>query len=229
MTKLSLLPGYAAVIDYDGRSVAEVLASLEYGDGLQITAFTATPPQVELGDADATVDLAWTIVGTVTGQTLTDSVAGGLALADPVADRSLADVSVASSRTFTLAAENTGAPGGTDSKSRQVNVPQLPRRYWGVADAEALDSAGVIALASSELSGGRAKSFTVDAGSGAGKFVYFAYLATLGNPAGYKLLAYDDDPVVTTVEVTTAAGLVANYKVLRSPNLLTGVVLAEIS
>lgn len=226
MTKLSLLPGYAAYIDYDGRSVSEVLAELEYGDGLSIDTLTATPAEIELGASEA-IELAWAITGTVTGQSLDDSVDGAVALADPVADRAVTVAGVDSARTFTLSAENADAPGGIDSKTRSISVAQLPRRFWGVSAAAALDSAGVVALAGSELSGARSKTFAVDGGAGA--YAYYAYPASLGDPGSYRIYGFTEDPVQTTVEVTTAAGATLDYIVLRSPNPLTGTIPVEIA
>lgn len=229
--KVTDAQGYADAAAASAAGLAAVdprLDALEYaiGGGLQITAFTATPASIEMG-GNSNVALAWTIAGTVTGQSMADSVSGAVALANPVTDRGK-NVAFNTSRTFTLTAENTGAPGGTDTKTRQVTVPALPRRFWGVADAAALDGPGVVALAGSELAGSRAKTFTVDGGSGAGKYLYFAFLADLGAAASYKIFGAGETPIATTVSVTTAAGLTANYIVLRSPEKVLGSATVEV-
>lgn len=220
-------PAGADYLDYDGRSVGDVLAELEYGDGFVISNFAASPAEVEDG-ATISVDLSWTITGTITGQTLTDSVAGAVTLADPVADRAVTITGVNSTRTLTLVATNTGAPGGADSKNAVVAITKKNRRFWGTSASATLDSAGVLALSGSELSNSRAKTFTLD--GGAGLYFYEAYIGTLGAPSGYKINSFDETPAVQTgVSVTTAAGLNANYTIVRSPNPLIGSNTVEIA
>ncbi|MFC0206428.1 hypothetical protein [Novosphingobium soli] len=219
MAKFSEAPGIAGLLNYKpGVSVADALDQLLY-PGLSITALTVTPSQIEQG-ASVPVTVAWTISGTITGQTLE-----GITV--PAADRSKVFPGVSASNTFDLTVTDAAAPGGPTTASRSASVTVLPRRFWGVSDSPALDSAGVIALAGSELSGSRAKSFTVDGGAG-GKFVFFAYLASLGAHTGAKLYGFDETMVVATVSVTTAAGLTANYTVLRSPEKQAGAVPVEI-
>lgn len=108
--------------------------------------------------------------------------------------------------------------------TRTAAVTFLPRRFWGVSASDALTKAQVIALAGSELSPARAKAFTVNA---AGQYVYVAYLASLGDPAGFKIGGFNEPYVKTIVSITTAAGLTADYILLRSLNKLTGSVSVE--
>ncbi|MEE4451464.1 hypothetical protein [Novosphingobium resinovorum] len=221
MAKFSEAPGIAGLLNYKpGVSVAAALDKLLY-PGLSITALTVTPSQIEQG-ASVAVTVAWTISGTITGQTLE-----GVAVAP--ADRSKVFPGVSASNAFDLTVTDAAAPGGAVSANRSASVTVLPRRFWGVADAAALDSAGVVALAGSELSNARAKSLTVEGSAAPGKYAYYAYPASLGDPASYKIYGFDEAPVKTTVSVTTAAGATLNYIVLRSPNKLTGTIPVEIS
>ncbi|MBF7010598.1 hypothetical protein QUC32_13015 [Novosphingobium resinovorum] len=221
MAKLSEAPGIASILNYKpGVTIADALDKALY-PGLSITAMTVAPSQIEQG-ASAAVTVAWTVSGTITGQTLE-----GEAVA--VGDRSKVFPAVSASNVYDLTVQDAGAPGGAVSASRSVSVTVLPRRFWGVADAAALGSAGVVALAGSELSSARAKSLTVEGGAAPGKYAYYAYPASLGDPASYKIYGFDEVPVKTTVSVTTAAGATLSYIVLRSPNKLTGSIPVEIS
>ena len=112
-----------------------------------------------------------------------------------------------------------------NGRLRQLTFTKLPRRFWGVSANAALTGAQVIALAGSELSSARAKAFNVTA---ADQYVYFAYLASLGDPTGYAIGGFAEGYVKTVVSVTTAAGHTADYIVLRSTNKLTGAVPVEV-
>lgn len=221
MAKLSEAPGIAGILNYKpGVSIADALDKALY-PGLTITAMAVAPSQIEQG-ASVAVTVSWTVSGTVTGQTLE-----GEAVA--AADRSKIFPAVSASHVFDLTVQDAGAPGGAVSASRSASVAVLPRRFWGVADAAALGSAGVIALAGSELSSARAKGLSVDGGAAPGKYAYYAYPASLGEPAAYKIYGFDEVPVRTVVSVTTPAGATLDYIVLRSPNKLTGTIPVEIS
>ena len=76
MTKLSLLPGYAAHIDYDGRSVSEVLDKL---DGAIDGSLSPSPRAVPLvADAEGNVVL-WLINGVLDGSGLGPEMRGVVA------------------------------------------------------------------------------------------------------------------------------------------------------
>lgn len=221
MAKLSEAPGIAGILNYKpGVSIADALDKALY-PGLSITAMTVAPSQIEQG-ASVAVTVAWTVSGSVTGQTLEGE-------AVPVADRSKVFPAVSASNVFDLTVQDDEAPGGAVSANRSASVTVLPRRFWGVADAPALGSAGVVTLAGSELSAARPKSLTVEGDAAPGKYAYYAYPASLGEPAGYKIYGFDETPVRTLVSVTTPAGATLDYIVLRSPNKLTGSIPIEVS
>ncbi|WP_375276368.1 hypothetical protein [Methylorubrum thiocyanatum] len=199
------------------------LAPLEYG-GISILTMSVAPTTAEIG-ATVNPQVSWTLNTDPSAQTL-----NGVALADQVNDRSKAfagvtapDPTQAGAITYALHVEDASAPPGSANEyDRSVQLSWLPRRYWGTSASAALDAAGVLALADSELSGTRAKNFAVDGGADPGKYVYFVYPAYLGDPAGYSINGFGETPVITTVSVTTAAGATLNYKVVRSPNRFAG-------
>ncbi|MGW8202969.1 SGNH/GDSL hydrolase family protein [Sphingomonas bisphenolicum] len=108
--------------------------------------------------------------------------------------------------------------------------PEPPdgRRYWGVSSNGVLTAADVVALAGSDDATTRAKSFSVDAGTGAGQYVYYAYPASFGAPEIYKIFDFEEVYSELTVTITTVTGDRA-YTVLRSINKLTGIVPVEVA
>lgn len=221
MTKLSLLPGYSAYIDHDGRSVADVLAALEYGDGLSIESFTATPSVIETGTTDAEIALDWSISGTVTGQTLTDSVDGVIALGDPVADRSASQGGVDSTRTFTLSASNAGAPGGPDTKTATASVAIQSRFYTGPAAGTSPSDTALRALPINGFATTRARTVTYDCTGG--RYPCYAWPAALGTLSSVKVggLSFSDF-TVTTRDVVNAQGAPVSMNILVFNTLQNG-------
>jgi hypothetical protein len=206
--------------------LADAVARLGYG-GLSITTFTANPTIAEVGSTVASTALAWTIAGaSPTVQALTRT--GGAATALIASDRAKnVAANLTTDTTFSLTATDGAAPPGAIGASKTVTTTLqfLPRRFWGASASGALASADVIGLAGSELTSNRAKTFNVTA---AGQYVYLAYLASQGEPAVFKIGGFNEAYVKTTVSVTTAAGLTANYTVLRSLNKLTGTASVEV-
>ncbi|SFG08503.1 hypothetical protein SAMN05518801_10740 [Novosphingobium sp. CF614] len=204
MTKLSLIPAAAALIDYDGRSVADVLAQLEYA-GLAITSMTAVPAQIEAGGS-ADVTVSWTLLGTPTGQTLE-----GVTVAVGTLSKLFPGVSAAI--TYDLYVEDTGAPGGTASDTRQASVACLDKGHAGTinkTDGATLTSAEVNAMAQSWFETGslsRTRNFTT-AADGA---IWVSIPAAFADPATFKVNNNVIVPVKTTRSHTTATGQVVAY------------------
>lgn len=203
-----------------GKTVAQVLDELTYV-GMNISALTASPTTIEQG-ASVSVVLNWTVSGNVTGQ----SVNGQNVVASA---RTVTFNNISTSTTFTLFTFDTNAPGGTASVSRAVSVTVLPRRFWGVSDNATLTSAEIIALSGSELNAGKAKTVTISGGASPGKYIYYAYPSSLGDPTTYKLYGFNDSYVKTLVTVTTTAGATLQYTVLRTTNKLSGNVPLEVA
>ncbi len=205
---------------YDGGTISDALDKLLYTSPA-ITALSVSPATAEIG-ASVNPTVSYTVTGNVTAQTLNgDAVTPG--------NGSTGDTGVTADKSYTLAVTDGAAPAGTDnSASASASITFFNRRFWGASDSATLDSAGVVGLASSELSNARGKSLSVDGGADPGKYIFFAYPAALGDPASYKIFGFDEEPVKTTVSVTTAAGATLDYIVLRSPEKLTGTVPVEI-
>ena len=132
---------------------------------------------------------------------------------------------ISASTSFTARARGAVPDYPVVEETRTASISFLHRRYWGVSGSATLNSAGVVGLAGTDLSSGRAKSATVTA---ADQYVYVAYPAEWGDPSSYKLFGFGEAPVKTTVSVTKSNGATVSYIVLRSPLKLTGPVSVEV-
>lgn len=209
----------AGDITHNGQTMAALIDKALYTPAV-ISGLTATPSVIEQG-ASVSVALAWTITGSITAQTINGATV-------PYADRSKTYTSVSVNTTYQLAITDSAAPGGAVGSNASVSVAVRPRRYWGLSANTTLTSSEIIALSNSELNSTRAKSFIIDGGVSPGSYVYYAYLASLGDPTNYKIFGFDDVPVKSTVTVTTAVGAVLNYTVLRSENKLFGSISVDV-
>jgi len=197
---------HATGIGYDERSVAQVLAELEYqqGGGLSITSFTVTPSQIETGDSQD-VTAAWTIAGTITGQTLE-----GVAVT-PISDREKVFTAVSASNEYNLAVENTAAPGGTASDTAAATVTVLQKGHAGTINkTTGITSLEVNGMAQAWFASGitRTLSFTT-AEDG---YLWYSQPASQADPSTFKLGGFTISPTKTTRTHTNAHGMDASYK-----------------
>ena len=198
--------GGAAAVDYDGRSVEQVLAELEYqqSGGLSITSFTVTPSQIETGDAQD-VTAAWTIAGTITGQTIE-----GVAVT-PISDREEVFSAVSATNEYNLYVEDTGAPGGTASDTATATVTVLQKGHAGTINkTSGITSSEVNGMSQSWYASGitRTLSFTT-AEDG---YLWYSQPASQADPSTFKLGGFTISPTQTTRTHTNAHGEPASYK-----------------
>lgn len=170
-----------------------------------IASFTLTPAAIEIGNATASVTLAWTFYATPASLTLngvSKSVSSSGETVTATDDGSTHQV------TYTLA---------TSIGSKTEAFHFYPNLYWGVSStAGSPTSAFVIGLASKQLSGSKAKTFTVNAGSG--QYIYFCSPVRYGQCA-FKSGGFEGGfEAAQTVSVTNASGHTENYYVYRSTN-----------
>ncbi|WP_170317612.1 hypothetical protein [Paroceanicella profunda] len=195
--------------------VAARLAALET---LSIATLTVTPSGVQELGASVTPTLTWTYAGE--GSIASVSVNGTAISAAATSYVAPAPITAGTSYTVQV----TDTLGRTDSRS--VTVPFQPRVFWGASASSSLNSAGIITLSGSRLQSNKTLFESI---ATAGGYAYFAYPASFGAPSLYRLFGFDEDPVSTTVSVTTAAGHTADYIVLRSPAPAAGAMSVEVS
>lgn len=205
----------ADLIAYGAGSVKDALDELLYGDGLSIDSFTATPAIIETGGS-ATVNIAGAISGTVTGFSVTDSVDGAVTTSGTAASFTGSQAGVDSARTFTLSASNTGAPGGTDTKTATVSVADADKGHVGTinkSDGATLTSGEVNAMSQEWFATSitRTLNFTTDADG----YLWYSHPASLADPSAFKVGGFVVSSEKTTRSHTTATGQTVSYNDFR--------------
>lgn len=107
----------------------------------------------------------------------------------------------------------------TGNATDNVSISWLFKRYWGTDANGTLTDAELIA-GSNELSGSRAKTFSV---TPANEFVYFAYPQSYGNLTSITVNGFESISAftLTTQSHTNASGGITTYNVYVSNNLFT--------
>ena len=180
----------------------------------------ATPSIVEVGGA-ADIDLEWALSGTVTGQTLTDSIEGAIALGDPVADRAANQPGVDSPRTFTLSVQNADAPGGVDEKVATVAVSFANKGHAGTinkSDGATLTSGDVNGMSQAWWATGIARTLTFT--TAADGYLWYSQPSSLADPSAFKVGGFVIAAEKTTRNHTTATGQVVSYNDFRLSDLV---------
>ena len=173
---------------------------------------------LEIGAGVASVALSWSLAGS---EPQSQSINNGIgAIAVGTLARTAAGP-FSANQTWTLTVGDT-SPNGTPSTTHAaVSLSFLRKRFWGVSAAAVLDSAGVLALGNSELSGSRGKSIAYNATGG--RYPYYAYPASLGAIASVTVggLPFSDF-TTAAVNVTNAFGVTEAFNVVRFNSLQNG-------
>jgi hypothetical protein len=177
---------------------------------------TVDPSAAILGETVETVTLSWSLsFGEITAQTLTD--AGSILATDR--DYTFTGLELTTNKTYTLAYTVTYGLGSTVSGTAAATLQFMGARYWGVSPQESLTDSELLAL-DSDLTANRAQSrlFTP-----AGKYIYFAWPATLGLAAGFLFNGLPNSAwVLTTRDVVNSSGAVISYHIYRSEYVQNG-------
>jgi len=203
-------PVTAGLVAGFDSSVTARLDALEYGGGLQISSFTATPSVIEVGGS-ANVVIAGAISGTVTGFTVTDSVSGAVTATGPAGGFTATDTGVNSARTLTLTAQNTGAPGGTDTKTKTASITFANKGHAGTINkASGITSADANAMSQSWFATaiGRTLNFNTTADGR----LWYSQPASQADPSAFKLGGLAISPDKFTRDHITATGQTVSYR-----------------
>lgn len=164
----------AANVSYNANpeysNVQDALDFLLYTP-VTITSFTNDVGTAEVGSSVPIVNLSWAYSKDIVQQTL--SGVGNL----PVVDRTYSwTTPVTTNTSWTLLCyDDLTMPAVTAVTSVQFRF----KRYWGVSANATLDTAGIKALAGSELADGREQTKTFNP---VGQYVYFAWPSVFGAP-----------------------------------------------
>lgn len=195
--------------NYGYANVQAALDSLLY-KAIAINSFNCSVGTQEIGATVTSANFTWS-----TNKTPTTLKFNGEELDVSTTSKSLTGLSVTSNTNWSLVViDEKGAQA-----SRSAGISFCHKRYWGVsatADADGIDSAWVLALSGKELSTSRAKTFTVNAGTG--EYIYYVFPASWGTPT-FKVGGFEGGfALVKTFDFTNASGNTTSFAVYRSDN-----------
>lgn len=179
----------------------------------QISSFTASPNQLEVGQSQA-ITLNWAMSSDPVSQSINNGV-GSLA----VNLRTVLSPVISTSTTFTLSAVKDAIP-----YSANATVNFLRKRYWFVyaSDVTPLTYETLPAGFSQEFA--TARTATKVFNCSGGKYFYYMYPASLG--LGSPQLIFNGFPVeldpvnIRSINFTNQSGDTSQYYLLRSDNIL---------
>jgi hypothetical protein len=211
-------PGVAA----DAKAVHDALLY----EPVAINTFTITAPSgglAELGSTVTAVTLGYALNKTLTApETLTLSDGGDpVSVLDDPSPIELTGLALSSDTTYTLTAADAGSPiHSPATASKAANLKFVNRICYGVAASGTVDNAFVNALSNKVLSTTKARTITVNAGSG--QYIWYCVPTRLG-ACTFKVGGFDGGfEAAQTVSVTNASGYTENYYVYRSTNANLG-------
>ncbi len=186
------------------------LDALEYGSGLQITSFTVTPSIIEAGGS-ANIAIAGAISGAVTSFSVSDSAGGAIATSGPASGFTGTKNGVNSARTLTLTAQNTGAPGGTDTKTRTATIAFANKGHAGTINkAAGITSAEVNGMSQSWFATALARTLTFT--TAADGRLWYSQPASQADPSAFKIGGLTISPDKFTRDHVTATGQTVSYR-----------------
>lgn len=208
----------AADITYDNEdypTVESALNSLLY-DAPTIITFINNQNSVENGSTITSTQLDWTISGTITSQSINQSV-GSLATGLRTTTHSS---SYSTNRTYTLTISD-----GTTTTQKSTSITFLNSNYYGASANTSLNSSQVNAL-SHALASSRTQTRTITATA---QYIYIAYPAAYGAATFTVNGLTNNDWTLSTQSHTNASGATVSYNVYRTNNLLTGTYTIEVN
>ena len=193
--------------------LSRAVADLAYGS-MAITSFSVSPASAELGSTVTSAVLGYVLNKKPTSATLDGDA---LTITQASGSVSLSDLSLTADKTWTLTA--TDNQDATATKTTTLHF--YNRVYYGAAEApETINSAFILGLASSVLTGSKARSITVNAGTG--KYIWYAVPSRLGDCAFAVGGFAGGFSKAGTVSHTNGSGYTENYDVYRSDNASLG-------
>ena len=110
---------------------------------------------------------------------------------------------------------------GANTKTSSVAITWRPPVFWGVATPSTINEAFVESLASSALASSRARTLTVNAGSG--QKIYYAFPTSYGTPT-FTIGGFEGgfEKVGDAISVTNSNGVTQTYDVWASTNASLG-------
>lgn len=175
------------------------------GQALKVEFFTVTPVAAELGSTITTVTLDWDYDKPVNAQSIDPDVPP---LTSAQRQVILTGLALDSTTNWTLTAN-----AGQGNVAAVATLTFLARRMWGVSNVATPTAADLDFFGFAELANTRLQVREFD---GQGKYLYFAWPTTLGDPQFKSNGFLDTAWIKTVVTYTNPFGVVLSYNVYRS-------------
>lgn len=204
------------LVGVDSYTKSEVGQIITYKP-IEITAFSISPSQAEMGSTVSSVTATYTFnkapaTATINGSSITAQTTGSESVS----------LSATENTTITLAGTDSGSPAhNAASTSKSVTLTFLNKVYYGAYSAQnEYDSAFLLGLSGSALASSKAKTVTVNAGSG--QYIYYASPTRFGT-CNFNVGGFDGGfTLQDTISHTNASGYTENYYIYRSDNANLG-------
>ena len=194
---------YQTSADTNIKSVKDALDKLLYFD-LTINLSSNKSTTVEKGTTLSNVIFSWSYNKSVNTQSFNN-----VSLDASIRSYTYTE-SFNTNKTFILRAND-----GKKDFSRSIGFSFLNGRYWGVSNSNTYDSNFVKSL-SKELASSRAKTFTVNCGSG--QHIFYCIPSSFGTPT-FTVGGFSGGfNKIQTIQFTNASGFTENYDIWKSTN-----------
>ena len=213
---------------YDSLKAAIAYTPIKINDFAltQINGSNVSVPQVEIGTTVTAATISYTLNKAPDTLTLKVGSAAASSILPTPAVESSSYQKTGLSLTGNTALKLTAGDSGSDAQAaasdeKTVTLQFLPKVYWGAAAApEAVNSAFILGLSGNALATGKAREFTVNAGSG--KYIWYASPVSYGACEFYVGGFLGGFGAAQTISLTNASGYTQNYYVYRSTNANLG-------
>ena len=199
---IEMIP-YSTANDSNITSVKDALDKLLYFD-LTISISSNKSTTLEKGTVVSDAVFNWSYNKSIASQSF-----NGISLDNTVRSYTYND-SFSTNKTFILKAND-----GKKDFSRSIGFNFLNGRYWGVSNSNTYDSNFVKSL-SKELSSSRAKTFTVNCGSG--QHIFYCIPSSFGTPT-FTVGGFSGGfNKIETIQYTNPSGYTESYDIWKSSN-----------
>ncbi len=215
---------YAKTETYSKSEVDNIVGDIVYAP-ISITALSVSPNQAEMGSTVTSATLTWTLSKTPYSMDIDGDAVSGTS----TRTATLTGLSIIANKTWTLTATDAGSASNSPATAtKTVSLTFLNRVYYGAAAVPAnFNSAFLLGLSGKDLASGKAKTFTVSAGSG--QYIWYAVPKRFGTCA-FNVGGFDGGfSLIGTLQHTNASGYTEDYYVYRSDNAALGSTTVKVS
>jgi hypothetical protein len=202
-------------IKYDNPAYTNVASALDklFYEPIEINFSIFGNTVFEIGIVTAEINLVWSYNKEIVSQSINNGI--GI-LSTLLRSFSHSGQAITGNITYTLTASD-----GIKTASANATIQFLPKRYWGVHEADVLTNTQILNM-EQEFAANRNQQRIFDCSGGAGKYFYIIYPASFGaaniTVGGFSYSGYE----LETRNVVNAQGYTQQYHIYRSGMKMTG-------